>query len=307
MAEGTTDKHSKYNHTRISFRLILSRSVISDVFPCFVVPVELLCIFLIYLRIFPVADFPILTDRTYFDAQAARGDISFEQRFRPRCTGFLIDQSLGIGIPADGFHWADIHASHTSDTERIFKYLIRRNLCCGKNRGKTHAWPKLFCQQCIIDTKISQAGKVGGMLVGEECDGFFLENGNRSVPVSRDRCGRKSIFIKECRDTISVLVKQGIDGTVEFMVPDGWCCFNDRQGDRQTDNNDGLCFRKDCLWPELFGDPRFEGRFVPAGSPGKTDEGYIQISTFPEYPGFQRPAHILTFDGVDDKGFWLVC
>jgi hypothetical protein len=58
--------------------IFLSRSILPDMLPCLVVPVIFLCILMIYLRIFTLVERPILANRTYFNAQATRGDISFE-------------------------------------------------------------------------------------------------------------------------------------------------------------------------------------------------------------------------------------
>ena len=46
-------------------------------FPCLVVLIKSLCFLIVYFRVFPLEEFPILANRAYFDAQAARGDISF--------------------------------------------------------------------------------------------------------------------------------------------------------------------------------------------------------------------------------------
>ncbi|WP_331519532.1 hypothetical protein [Methanoculleus sp.] len=93
------------------------------------------------------------------------------------------------------------------------------------------------------------------MTVREEGDGVLLERLDASVAVPGDEDRQVAAVVEEGGEPVGVLVEQGVDGLIEFVVVDGGRGLEHREVDREADDDHRPGLRKDRLRVELFRHP----------------------------------------------------
>ena len=282
---------------------LLFRSVLSDMFPCLMVLIKSLCFFIVYSHVFPVEVSFRSSPTGHTLIQRPHGEIYRLDNASDRIAQvFLSINPLGkLSLPT----------AFTGQSLRIAYIVCIKDLpstdpegsCSGENRGKPHPRSELFCEQGIVDAEISQTCKKGCMPVREKCDGSILENRYRSIPVPWNPDRWKSCFIEKRRNPVAVYVKQGINRPVQFMIPDGGRCFHDWQGDRKTDDNDRLCFRKNARGLNSSGTQGSNRGSSQRATGDKTYKGDIQSLTFLPDLCLQSPVIFLRRMRPAIKGF----